>query len=134
MFRPELCLNKIVFIRMNSCSFRRRQGYGGQAAIKPNCSRAFPAQAFSPLTLFASVFIGIEPGRTSLRLEAMARQGPALQNIEHSILNIQPSTMETGGKRCPALSAPIPRSQNTSAVFMGGVRAGGLARHAGCER
>jgi hypothetical protein len=41
---------------------------------------------FPPLT---PVQIGIEPGRTSLRLEATARQGPALQNIEHSILNIQ---------------------------------------------
>jgi hypothetical protein len=66
---------------------------------------------------FASVHIGIEPGRTSLRLEASvfalfrrdksARQGPALQNIEHSTLNLQPSTMKTGGKLCPTLSEVI---------------------------
>jgi len=42
-------------------------------------SRSISSQAFSPLTPFASVHIGIEPGRR-----------PAFQNIEHSTLNIQP--------------------------------------------
>jgi hypothetical protein len=39
-------------------------------------------EEFSPwFPSFASVHIGIEPGRTSLRSEATARQGPALHRI-----------------------------------------------------
>ena len=73
-----------------------------------------PARDVSELT---PVHIGNEPGRTSLRSETMARQGPAFQNIEpfvagamqgrRSTLNLQPSTMEPGGTRSPPLPSSL---------------------------
>jgi hypothetical protein len=96
-----------------------------RAQRQQRLSPLFPSPA-RDVSEFASVHIGIEPGRTSLRFhpspgfggqveasvfallrrDKSARQGPALQNIEpfvagamqgrRSTLNIQSSTMETG--------------------------------------